>query len=79
MNLEQPQSDNISEESVVSFPSEKEAEHLDEKMVIIDKVLKEMGFSEGCAKYSEYMQEMATKDFEKYMEFLKRVDELGKK
>ncbi len=63
----------------VAASDSREARRLEGRMGIIDQVLKEMGYSEGAAKYQEYVQEMM-KDFKgKYTPFLERVDELAKK
>ena len=55
-----------------------EKKRLEGRIAIIDKVLKEMGYPEGYAKYQEYIDKMVKKDFKKYMTFLKKVDELSK-
>ena len=62
----------------VATTDAQEKKRLEARIAIIDKVLKEMGFPEGYAKYQEYINEMAKKDFKKYMGFLKKVDELAK-
>lgn len=63
----------------VASSDKKEAERLTGRIAIIDKVLKEMGFSEGYARYNEYIQEMVSKDLKKYFEFIERVNELAAK
>jgi len=62
----------------VAASDKKEAERLTGKIAIIDKVLKEMGFPKGYENYNEYVQEMANKDFKKYIKFLDKVDKLSK-
>ncbi len=61
----------------VAATDNKEAERLNNRIVIIDKVLKEMGIPEGYIRYAEIMN-MWIKDMPKYMKFLDRVDELSK-
>ena len=51
-----------------------EAKRLNKRIIIIDKVLKEMGFKTG---YDDYEQHLSTlvKDFTLYMKFIQMVDE----
>lgn len=61
---------------IASDPNE--AKRLDKRMQVIDKVLKEMGYPEGVNHYQEIMNDLGSNHFDKYMEFLKRVDEAMK-
>jgi len=57
----------------------KEAARLRKRLRIIDKVLKEFGYSKGIERYYEIVTEMAQNDFQKYLKFLDRVQELARK
>ena len=57
----------------------KESSRLEKRMLIIDKVLKEMGYPDGAERYSEIVTELASKDFKKYMTMLDRVSEEAKR
>jgi len=62
----------------VAASDEKEARRLEGRALIIDNVLKEMGYEKGWENYNEYVTKMS-QDFPKYMKFLDRVSELAKK
>ena len=62
----------------VATTDAQEAKRLEGRIAIIDKVLKEMGYSEGYARYQEYISEMMKKGFAEYTAFIKKVDELAK-
>ena len=53
----------------------KDAERLNKRMVVVDRVLKQMGNQDGADRYQEIMNDLGSNHFDKCMEFLKRVDE----
>lgn len=55
-----------------------EAKRLSDKVVLIDKILKEMGYSNGYEEYVFAVNDMTANDFPKYIEFLKKTDEQQK-
>ena len=63
----------------IATTDKKEAERLRKRIKIIDEVLKSMGYEEGYAKYQEYIEQMTSEGFDKYVAFLQKVDELAKK
>lgn len=63
----------------VGSTDEKESKRLEGRIKIIDEVLKDMGYKEGYNKYQEYLSQMVQEDFDRYMTFLNRVDEMAKK
>jgi hypothetical protein len=63
----------------IATTDEKMAKRLEVSTKVIDKILKDMGYSEGYGKYSEYVNKMVQEDFKgKYMPFLEKVDRLMK-
>lgn len=64
----------------VAASDPKEAERIAKRVVIIVKVLTEMGFKDATHNnFSEYVSKLAETNFKKYMTFLDRVDVLAKK
>jgi len=58
-----------------STNNEAEAKRLVGRALIIDRILKEMGYSEGWNNYAEIVNEMVATDFTKYTDFVKRVQD----
>lgn len=58
----------------IATDNKDESDRLALKINKIDQVLKEMGYPKGYEEYTSAVNDMATNDFTKYMEFLKRID-----
>ena len=53
----------------------KEAQRLSKRMQMINKILKNMGYPDGAERYDEIMQDLGSNHFDKYLEFLKKIEE----
>lgn len=59
----------------IATDNQDEAKRMNDKIVVIDRVLKEMGYTKGYDEYTTAINDMVSKDFNKYMDFLKRVNQ----
>ena len=60
----------------IAASSDKEAKRLTGRILIIDIVLKEMGYENGYENYQEYIKEMTSNGISKFIEFNSKVDNL---